>query len=239
MGFTYEFPPTEYETTGYRPVLRDAIGDLPEPNDPKFTTIPPSKHDMPNKMDKPSNTIVASTTGGKNAVYINNHDPKPLSDGAIAYLERDPRHLQKHRPPTMQEASSTLPAVLHKGVPYGLFYPDNHDGHLFNNVGCNPTLEHANREADLEKPAPTRTEKDRCDGINPINGHPRRFTVRECLRIMSVPDTYAFPDDMSLSAMYRVTGNGVASRVAYHLAAALAEQILRTIEVIQYDDHSM
>lgn len=54
---------------------------------------------------------------------------------------------------------------------------------------------------------------------------PRRFTVRECLRIQSVPDWYVLPDSISLSAQYRIVGNGVASRVAYLLGIALADQL--------------
>lgn len=54
---------------------------------------------------------------------------------------------------------------------------------------------------------------------------PRRFTVRECLRIQSVPDTYVLPDTISLSAQYKIVGNGIASRVAWYIGKALAEQL--------------
>jgi DNA (cytosine-5)-methyltransferase 1 len=140
IGITYEFPPSEYETTGYRPVLRDAIGDLPEPG-------------------------------------------VSLTDIQQAFLDRNPVSVAKNRPVTFDEPSRTIPAVMHKGVPYGLFIPNDEP-------------------------------------------KPRRFTVRETLRIQSVPDTYIFPDDMSLSAMYRIVGNGVPSRLAYHIAKSLSEQLL-------------
>ncbi|PJH94898.1 DNA cytosine methyltransferase [Bacillus sp. SN1] len=54
---------------------------------------------------------------------------------------------------------------------------------------------------------------------------PRRFTVRECLRIQSAPDTYVLPDDISLSAQYRIVGNGIAPRVAWYIGRALADQL--------------
>lgn len=54
---------------------------------------------------------------------------------------------------------------------------------------------------------------------------PRRFTVRECLRIQSAPDTYVLPDDISLTAQYRIVGNGIASRVAWYIGRALADQL--------------
>lgn len=59
---------------------------------------------------------------------------------------------------------------------------------------------------------------------------PRRFTVRECLRIQSVPDWYVIPDDIKLSPQYRIVGNGVASRVSYLLGVALAEQLRTATE---------
>jgi len=64
----------------------------------------------------------------------------------------------------------------------------------------------------------------------PETPHPRRFTVREYLRLQSVPDWYRFPDDMSLSIMYRLVGNGVASKVAYDLATALTDQLKGRVE---------
>lgn len=62
--------------------------------------------------------------------------------------------------------------------------------------------------------------------ITNIDGHNRRYTVRETLRIQSAPDTYVLPDDISLSAQYRIVGNGIASRVAWYVGRALAEQLL-------------
>jgi len=62
---------------------------------------------------------------------------------------------------------------------------------------------------------------------------PRRFSVRECLRIQSVPDFYVFPDEtigvtdkkekISLSAQYKVVGNGVPTLLAYKLAKQIAK----------------
>ena len=55
--------------------------------------------------------------------------------------------------------------------------------------------------------------------------NPGRFTIRETLRIQSVPDWYRLPDGMALGPQYRIVGNGVASRVSYVLGVALAEQL--------------
>ncbi|WP_187644784.1 DNA cytosine methyltransferase [Paenibacillus terrae] len=227
LGFTFEFPEPraeEYRTQ----VLRDVIGDLPEPNtginghvqtqattvkhtegvynqrsykadwekpaktvctnrldhaeihpgpynhnERKYTSVSPSKHDNPSLWVEPAKTIVASTTGGKNA-----------------------------------------------------FYPDNHDGHMLDNINPNWTYEKANRQASWETPGATVGDHARNEGVHPESKpQPRRFTVRECLRIQSVPDWYVLPDDISLSAQYRIVGNGVASRVSYLIGVALAEQL--------------
>ncbi len=183
LGFTFEFPepdPADYRTQ----VLRDVIGDLPEPHGIE------------------------------------------LSEKAVAYLERDPRHLQKHRPPTYNEAVPTLPAVLHKGVPYGLFYP-NHDDKSYWTPKSEYTYDQANRIQSMDAASNTiPAHHNSGQPIHPTQA-PRRFTVRECLRIQSVPDWYVIPETISLSAAYRIVGNGVASRVAWYLGKALAEQLKR------------
>lgn len=226
LGFTYEFPepePEDYRTK----VLRDVIGDLPEP-----------------------------------MVQIANHNPQLLSEKALEYLHRDPRHLQKHRPPTVDEPSPTLPAVLHKGVPYGLFYPPNHTSlplsstdeqvakHVPNGGNWKDVppellperLKHIRdnmrhyhspafyKKADWGEPAGTVSatmNPTHCQALAPdrTKQAPRRFTVRECLRIQSVPDWYVLPDTLSLSAQYRIVGNGIPSRVAWYLGRALATQL--------------
>ncbi|NHN31149.1 DNA cytosine methyltransferase [Paenibacillus agricola] len=94
-----------------------------------------------------------------------------------------------------------------------------------------------NRIVAWDKPAFTVLTSARDASIHPGDGSfdmddvrngtagDRRFTVRECLRIQSVPDSYALPSEIPISAQYRIVGNGVASRVAYVLGAALAEQL--------------
>lgn len=75
-----------------------------------------------------------------------------------------------------------------------------------------------------DAPCNTVTESAR-KGDSIAHPLPRRFTVRECLRIQSAPDTYVLPDDISLSAQYRIVGNGIASRVAWYIGRALADQL--------------
>lgn len=64
-------------------------------------------------------------------------------------------------------------------------------------------------------------------GNNEVHLHPtleRRLTVREALRLQSVPDWYRFRDSTPLDKMFKMVSNGV----AYHLAELLAQQI-RTV----------
>lgn len=61
-------------------------------------------------------------------------------------------------------------------------------------------------------------------GNQEVHLHPwkaRRLSVREALRIQSVPDEYVLPDEMSLSAKFKMTCNGVPCVMAYHLAGAV------------------
>jgi DNA (cytosine-5)-methyltransferase 1 len=61
-------------------------------------------------------------------------------------------------------------------------------------------------------------------GNQEVHLHPwkgRRLSVREALRIQSVPDEYVLPDDLSLSAKFKMTCNGVPCLMAYHLAGAV------------------
>ncbi|MBO9131433.1 DNA cytosine methyltransferase [Bacillus sp. 165] len=61
-------------------------------------------------------------------------------------------------------------------------------------------------------------------GNNEVHLHPtepRRLSVREALRLQSVPDWYSFPDDMALDKMFKMISNGV----PYRLANLLARQI--------------
>ena len=50
---------------------------------------------------------------------------------------------------------------------------------------------------------------------------PRRLSVREALRIQTVPDEYVLPEDMALSAKFKMTCNGVPCVMGLHLAGAL------------------
>jgi len=238
LGFTFKFPepfPEDYRTQ----VLRDVIGDLPEPQEMVGKDVKKPEHKA--SMDGPSPTITTqfrcqSVEINDDTEHPSHHNPKPLSDKAVAYIHsKDGRSLKKHRPPEMHEPSQTIVSNLYKGVPYGLFYPDNHERKVISDKALEG-YERRNapggfglRVNPWEEPSPTIFGRIFNEGkafVHPeTQPQPRRFTVRECLRIQSVPDYYVFPDSVSVSAQYKVVGNGVASRVAYLIGNALAEQI--------------
>jgi len=61
-------------------------------------------------------------------------------------------------------------------------------------------------------------------GNNEVHLHPwkpRRLSVREALRIQSVPDEYVLPPGYGLTAKFKLVCNGVPYRMAVHLARSI------------------
>ncbi|MCS1350373.1 DNA cytosine methyltransferase [Mechercharimyces sp. CAU 1602] len=101
----------------------------------------------------------------------------------------------------------------------------NHDEKSYWTPKSDYSYDQANRVQSLSQPSNTiPAHHNSGQPIHP-QSKPRRFTVRECLRIQSAPDWYVIPEDLSLSAQYRIVGNGVACRVAWYLGKALAQQL--------------
>jgi DNA (cytosine-5)-methyltransferase 1 len=88
------------------------------------------------------------------------------------------------------------------------------------------SYDQANRVQKLDEPSNTiPAHHNTGQPIHPTEAH-RRFTVREAMRIQSVPDWYVIPDSIALGNQYKIVGNGIASRVAWYIGKALAEQLL-------------
>lgn len=67
-----------------------------------------------------------------------------------------------------------------------------------------------------------------CYGNNEVHIHPtepRRITVAEALAIQTLPKEFSFPDDMSLSSMFKTIGNGVPFILAKGLAKTLKSML--------------
>jgi DNA (cytosine-5)-methyltransferase 1 len=81
------------------------------------------------------------------------------------------------------------------------------------------------------------------DGLVPIVDQMamyRRLTVKECMRIQSFPDWWAFPESVSTSRQYKLIGEAVPPILAYRIAIALAKTLgLETREPPKEDEWSL
>lgn len=72
-------------------------------------------------------------------------------------------------------------------------------------------------------------------GNNEVHLHPiekRRLSVREAMRLQTVPDKYALPEDMTLTNKFKTVGNGVPVKLAYEVSCA----IMRFLEGVTNGD---
>lgn len=276
LDFTYEWPASEYETSGYRPVLRDAIGDLPEPG---VASAMLNRHGNESKrFDTNASAEYAET----NHVAVANHAPEtqlppyiqnvldgktstnfgrgiPVNDGSTAartliadYYAIGPNEVYQPPNHTIIESIIVKPntytqrnyvadwskpakTVTGSRLDHGEIHPGNlapnrdvanHGIGDYWTPKSDYSYDQANRVMSMDEPCNTiPAHHNSGQPIHPTQ-KPRRFTVREALRIQSVPDSYVIPPEVSLSAAYRIVGNGLAVRKAYHLAAALASQLI-------------
>ena len=68
-----------------------------------------------------------------------------------------------------------------------------------------------------------------CYGNNEVHLHPyknRRLSVREALRIQSVPDEYVLPSDLPLSKKFKMIGNGVPVLLAEAVASSIKQYFI-------------
>lgn len=70
-------------------------------------------------------------------------------------------------------------------------------------------------------------------GNNEVHVHPtenRRISVREALRLQTVPDEYILPKDLSLTAKYKLISNGVPVLLARKLARSVRRVLYSALE---------
>ena len=78
-------------------------------------------------------------------------------------------------------------------------------------------------------------------GNNEVFLHPlenRRLSVRECLRLQGVDDSYCFDDDVSLTTMYKIISNGVPVPLAKGIAKSLMNFLVKS-EIISNSGNNL
>lgn len=262
LDVAFEWPPPDPS----RPVLRDAIGDLPDPVENESVML---NHTLSNP--RPVSMDNRLRNAGKGVAMF---------DCKVQDWERPCKTVTAHLSKDVD--------LAHPGS------PPNHEGHLFDNVRKQGRYDQENRAAGWDDPSFTITAHNRSAGLHPNHGpvptdpahilklvsqaaadgvipqealkaamparvgglkgrqkvgswqkpnptitanagfyagayyhpevaRPRRFTVRECARIQSFPDSFVFYG--SLSAQYRQVGNAVPPKLAYALACQIAKAL--------------
>jgi len=145
--------------------------------------------------DEPAFTVGAFTGGGRSRTTM--------------YTLAKQENMESHHSQTRKREAMILPVTEHIMTTKGGW--------------DNPRSDWGSRVMPSDEPAYTITEKHRSGQlVEAIVGF-RRLTVRECLRLQSFPDWWGFPDDVSISKMYKLTGEAVPPILAWWLAITIAE----------------
>lgn len=201
------FPEPTHRQDEWRTV-GDAIGDLVGYPEFDTTTNGPTGEGIWRPDSFPAHTIGASSEhylrsdGG-----VPNHKPEPLSDGARDYL--GPTQLKKHRPNTPDSPSRTVPANIHRGVPYGLL-------EVPTDIADEPSCT-------VSASRPYHLQRGHADHIE--DRTIRRMTVREAARLQSFGDWFVF--EGTKTNKYRQVGNAVPPRLMQHFTEHIRTEVLK------------
>lgn len=115
-----------------------------------------------------------------------------------------------------------------------------HNQNIYYEGGYSPRYTSRNRQKQWDSPSFTIVSEARQLPLYPTPSHydirqienldiapPRRFTVRECLRLQSVPDTFVIDENIHLTKQYTIVGNGIPSLITYRIFNKLKEFILK------------
>jgi len=220
LNITYQFP--EHVNEDERKVLRDVIGDLPDPdgiNNHKGYGI--RKDEAP---------FVDKVPPGGNWRDLPEEDQRAFLGGAYNSGGGRTGFLRKV---SFDKPAWTITSTMNGKNNAQIV--DNHDKYY--DGGFSSRYTSRNRQKQWDEPSFTIVSCARQLPLHPEPANydirkmdeydvppPRRFTVRECLRIQSVPDEFSFSDDISLDKQYERC-SGIPSLVAYKLGKSLAEQL--------------
>ena len=148
---------------------------------------------------------------------------------ALSWPETSPFGQKPDKPTEVPFELSVYPALLGNGDPEKIA-----NGREFFNAYSRKFKEV--REGDVARKSFKRLHRYRFSptawyGNQEVHLHPwkaRRLSVREALRIQTVPDEYILPDGESLSAKFKMICNGVPCVMAFHLAKSVKTFLKRT-----------
>lgn len=116
-------------------------------------------------------------------------------------------------------------------------FPTNHN--QFYSGGYSSTYLSRNRQKQWDEPSFTIVASERHIPLYPSPENydirnmdtderviPRRFTIRECLRIQTVPDEFRIDESINNRAQHKLVGNGIPSLMTYLLGTKLAEVLI-------------
>lgn len=152
-------------------------------------------------------------------------NPKSLKWPKIWTFGQDIRHNEVNEIPDKYEKlfvvnafknlSENSPNQQEFFVPYSNKFSEIHEGDTnrksfkrLHRYKYSPTVAYGNNEVHLH---PT---------------EPRRLSVREALRLQTVPDSYILPDEVSLTHKFKLISNGVPTK----MAGLVAKEIKRTMD---------
>lgn len=178
LGKKFVFPepiPLEQRTT-----IRDAIGDLPEPNE------------------------------------VNNHYGFGIRNDEKPYVDKIPTGGNWRDLPIEDQEAFLGKAFYSGGGRTGFLRKVSFDAPAYTLTSM---MNGKNNAQILDN-----TDKYQTSTLDPLIPLSRRFTVRECLRLQTVPDWFSFPDSISIVKQYERC-SGIPSLMAYQLGIALAETL--------------
>lgn len=220
LGFNYEFPDPVPESE--RKVLRDAIGDLPDPDNVNNHKGYGIRKDEAPFIDK--------VPPGGNWKDLPEEDQRTFMGGAFNSGGGRTGFLRKV---LFSKPAHTITSTMNGKNNAQII--DNHDKYYAG--GFSSRYMSRNRQKQWDEPSFTIVSSGRQLPLHPEPANfdirkmdnydtppPRRFTVRECLRIQSVPDWFSFDDGIPLAKQYERC-SGIPSIVAYKLGTGLADQL--------------
>jgi len=203
--------------------VREAIGDLLE--------IPPQGLVLTHKRSLTGRVIEGTWrpvfTSEEPSFTVTDSGIRILSPEQVERIRKEREDTSRHFarmgfPDSLDEPSRTISSHTVEGTKRETIVIPLTE-HVMTEKGGwdSPKSDWGSRVIDVGKPSYTITEKHRSGQI--VSVAYRRLTVRECLRLQSFPDWWAFPNSISISKRYKLVGEAVPPILAYRIAVYIAK----------------